>query len=351
MNALTTRYLRLAALVAVLIAFSTAIPVRAGEKPSAIAIEVDSLAREFIPAAEKYQQTVGDTVARSKDPVLGMPPYAVWMRRIDATVDSALSAARNVAKKAEPVNVILQRLARRGRDVDVSMLPYWQNEVEDAAKPLLRLAGYLKGEENGLNEPDGKHLGAFHGFYLDTAPDLAPISRASDSIVKGLRDRMNLGKIAAEIKRDENVIRLFRMKLVDGFPAYPWEYLWNLTGDRMHPARWQFIIAHPTFGFHLAGPGSDLNPKDFRIENWHPAMQIEIGGINCYFFNRWMNYVGVSAVAWKSLGGDGGGYGFDAHLANWTTLGVSILNGDRDYEPSLMVGWTATTGRLLDVFK
>lgn len=338
-------------IAAALVAFAVAPPASGRESPAFATAALDSLARAAITAADGYRSVLGaGSPARAGGSPLASAPYPECLKRVDSLIDTVLTLARDVTRKAEPLKVPLAEKPPGGRRADPPDLTALQGEVYDAAMRLKRPLGYFR---------IGESLAS--GATLDYCPEIdtglpavAPLmtfAAAANSIRDSLWNRTDFSKVYAEIREDEEILRRFRLKLIDGFPAYPWEYLFNLSGDRRRPARGQFIYLHPTFGFAYDGPWSELPANTLHLQGWLPAIHLEAFGFNYYFFNRGFNYLGVSAVAWAAIGDDEGGYGFDVHLANWITLGAGLWDGDGDWDPRLMVGWTTVTEKLLGVFK
>jgi hypothetical protein len=94
------------------------------------------------------------------------------------------------------------------------------------------------------------------------------------------------------------VLARFERKLIDGFPAMPWEYIWNLHGNRDGPTPHQIIWLHPNMAAEVKTTGA-INDGENRFQ---PVFVVQTLGYNRYFLKaekgplRRLNYIGLAGV-------------------------------------------------------
>lgn len=140
----------------------------------------------------------------------------------------------------------------------------------------------------------------------------------------------NFGERVVEKTRE--VLSLFERKLLDGFPATPWEYMLNFQGGRDGPSPHQLIWLHPNLGLEVdpEGVGEGQN----RLQ---PVLVLQALGYNRYLlhakegFGRKLNYIGFAGILTfnSTKGLDAVRYGGLVHLGNYLSVGTTF--GDSEW--------------------
>jgi hypothetical protein len=114
----------------------------------------------------------------------------------------------------------------------------------------------------------------------------------------------------------------FEAKLLNGFPAMPWEYIVNFRGNRDGPSRHQLIWAHLSMGVEID------NEAAAGTSQAHPVLAVQAIGYNFYFF-RGINYLGATALLTMNAtaGGDRWRRGAALHVGNIASIGATRGNG------------------------
>lgn len=134
------------------------------------------------------------------------------------------------------------------------------------------------------------------------------------------------------VKKTQEVLSLFERKLLDGFPATPWEYMLNFQGGRDGPSPHQLIWLHPNLGLEVdpKGVGEGQN----RLQ---PVLVLQALGYNRYLlhtkegFGRKLNYIGFAGILTfnSTKGLDAVRYGGLVHLGNYLSVGTTF--GDSEW--------------------
>lgn len=151
-----------------------------------------------------------------------------------------------------------------------------------------------------------------------TKPEFA-LAADLKNIWKGYSEKL-AGETIAELQR--STVR-FRRKLVDGFPGMPWEYIFNIHGDRRGPSPHQIIWAHFDVGMEQT---TRVDPGDLVVQ---PVLGFQALGYNYYFLGsdnwagkklKYLGFAGLVTVNGKSSVNTAR-YGGVFHFGNFVSVG------------------------------
>jgi hypothetical protein len=164
-----------------------------------------------------------------------------------------------------------------------------------------------------------------------SAPAEHALAVTLEGIWKGFGDE----ELAATIARMAHTYDRFESKLLKGFPAMPWEYMFNFQGTRDGPSRHQLIWLHPNVATEV-----DRHALD-GTSHVRPSFAVQVIGYNFYVF-RGINYVGATTLLTvnATAGRDRWRRGGAVHLGN--ILSVGATRGDGHWT------WYVASDRLAD---
>jgi hypothetical protein len=187
---------------------------------------------------------------------------------------------------------------------------------------------------NNLLIPVGeREIGCCEALSEDTlTPSEKELTRPEFSLAADLQRiwRGHSEKLAAEtIAEMQRSVTRFRRKLIDGFPGMPWEYVFNIQGDRRGPSPHQIIWAHFDVGMEQT---TRVQPGDLRVQ---PVLGFQALGYNYYFLDndnwvgrklKYVGFAGLVTVNGKSSVNTAR-YGGVFHFGNFVSVGSTY--GDR----------------------
>ena len=155
---------------------------------------------------------------------------------------------------------------------------------------------------------------------FSVAADLGPVWDG----YAGLQGQRLVAELGKQYQR-------FERKLLNGFPAMPWEYVLNFSGGRSGPSPNQLIWLHPNAGVEaLVG---NVGDGQNRVQ---PVLALQVIGFNRYLFSdtalaRRLNYLGIAAIATVNTtqGRDHVRYGGLIHVGNYLSVGGT--HGDDEW--------------------
>lgn len=177
---------------------------------------------------------------------------------------------------------------------------------------------------------------------FETAPEFA-LAGALTDIWTGF-DNNDAARARVIIADSDRIVAQFRRKLLDGFPAMPWEFALNFQGTEAGPTPHQLVWLHPSLGLEVR-----TGQLPVGTNHLSPVLVIQMLGYNRYLlgsmsgFQRAVNYLGFAAA--MSLNAEAGRdrlrYGGLMHVGNYVSVGATY--GDADWQLLL------SSSKLLDV--
>lgn len=281
--------------------------------PSALAADLERRAAATILAIDAYFGDPRVGQAASDEALV----FRTFTRELRGAMESILPVARTVASGGSHAGLFGARLSGR-RLVAADLVDAAASTRIDRLLPLddvIRCCDTLNAST-------------------------APAERALAGMLSQIWSGFARDQLGPTIVRLRDAYARFEEKLLEGFPAMPWEYVLNFQGGREGPSVHQLIWAHPSIGFEV-DPRASQGSTHIRS-----VLVVQAAGYNFYFLGagplRGLKYLGTAAILTlnTTAGQDRWRRGGLVHLGNRVSLGATY--GDTRWI------WFASSDRLTD---